>query len=310
MSTKEDRKQKEIDLCGKRLDIYVKEDGIMAVRIMYCNYYLDCPDCFGRQKDTRKGAIEKIFNHYHGKLFRAVISTEDWEAMAKQIRRKEIDYIRVPQKGNYLVISSAQPYSNDNRFVEISSFDAVMELTTEENLFSSGMRSSSRNWPLTKHSEQYSQTIEVEILIPAFVPSKEFGGPITLDVTNALYLHASTWKKGKVTLENVQEYSNHRTNKVIALALAAGITWDMELSKFRTVTYGLEQIEKWSVATVNDPNLTVTGPTNPYLSNQEYLLQINAIEPEDYIGIFREYLEGKLEEQSRFPDELQWAFGE
>lgn len=289
MSTKEDR----IRLCGKRTQLRLKANGIMAASVMYCNYYYECPTCSSREKRKRSKIIsDMIEDNSFNKLFRAVVSNDDWEALTKQMRRKGIEYIRVPQDENFaLVYATDIPYKNNNTFFESTHREAIDELTKPENLFCShGIRSTSKGWKLTTKGEQYSDSVEIHELVPAFVPTKKFGKSITLDVTNALYLHASTWKYGNVTLDNVQEYSNYRTNKAISLALAQGMEWDMSLTKIRTRTIGKEQAERWKIAHVSPPNLTVMGSgDNPFANDIEYLLQINEIDPEDHIAKFKEW---------------------
>lgn len=284
-------KEKSIAMCGKRIALRRGASGIRQCYVIYCGYYNDCSFCKSRQTYKRRMAVERVLSDHDGELFRAVISQDQWESVRQKLNYNNVDYQKIPQEdGTQLLVTSASVPCDDVNFVEMGKREILDELTKEENLYAPGRRSSSRAWKYSQSKQEYTETMDIYELIPAFAPSQKSDGPITLNITNDLFLHAATWTKGNVTFDNLQEYANHVANKVIALALERGFRWDMALSKLVKTTVGREELDGWTRASVNAPFLTVEGDPELFEKNKQYLLEINQVEPHDYISEFREYI--------------------
>lgn len=290
------KKVERIALCGKRVNLVRGKNGIRKCQILFCGYYNDCANCNERQVYRRKSAIERVIYSYHDDLFREIIERDEWENLRHKLNYYQSEYIRVPQENNkYLIISSENV---DGNFTAVSHTDVISELTSKDNLFAPGRRSTSRNWKLKQDKKEYSETIEIYELIPAFVPTKSFGELVTIEVTNQIFLHAATWKRGHVTFDNLQEYANHVANKAISLAVSMGIRWDMQMSRMAKVIVGKEELENWAICYVDEPNFTTQGDRSGVFDDEKYLLEINAIDPHDYVSDYiRSTKEDKLKEE-------------
>lgn len=288
-----------IALCGKRVNLVRGSNGIRKCVVLFCGYYTDCDFCGERQTQKRKKIINRVIFSHHGKLFRTVIDQGEWKQVRHKLNYRQTEYIRVPQPdGKYLLITSDIVPAETGASVETSHVKAIEELTERSNLYAPGQRSTSRNWKFKNDKPEYSETIEIYELIPAFVPTKQFGEQVTIEVTDELFLHAATWTHGPVDFSNLQQYANHVANKAISMAIAKGIRWDVNLSRMVKSTVGKEELENWARAHVDQPNLVTEGDVDGVFDNTEYLLEINAIEPHDHVADYIKYTnEEKLRQE-------------
>lgn len=300
-----------IQNCGLKDGLFLGRNGLLSVRKLMCGYYKECPKCKKVEYNKRKKIVESIFHSPMDNIYRATISENEWKNIGSQMSKKNIDYIKNPlPNGEFLVYSTDIPYKHkDAGFVKSTQVQALEELTREEILFPQNgkIRSSSRNWSLTKTTKLDCETIEIETVIPCFEPTPEYGKLITRKDMESLFLHASTWKRGEITMDNAQEYSDYRMNKAISLALARGMSWDYTRTRLVTTKCNVDDLKNWKVALVNSPALK-DDPNSPFWHNVEYLLQINEIDPEDHVRQFKEWL--LQNHKGSYDDSLEILFGE
>ncbi len=293
-------KEQLIANCGTKPIFVRKKNGIAAAFPNYC-HQRGCERCDRYEASKRKKQIASVLETYHGPVFRAVVDESAWKNMGMRMSKQKIDYFSVSQgDGALLIICAADPYKKkDFGFVEISKIAAVGELSTDRNLFPDGYRSSGGNWRFTEEKEEFTDEIYVYDFIPCFKPTPKLG-KITTKFTSTIFAHANTWTKGVVSFDNgnVQEFMRYSMNKAIAMAEAEGARLDIECSRMQYKRVGKEEVDNWSVASTGQTELTIQGDKGPF-SGEAYLLQINAIEPYDYIG---DYL--KLTKETKLREEL------
>lgn len=292
------RKQQLIDLCGKRVGLVLRKDGFLEPQVLYCGYHNDCDFCHDVEGYNRKKVIREVFETHHGPLFRAVIEDDNWDAIRKQIRRKSLDYRKVPQAGgSSILFCSGNPYADRDLFVEVTKQQATDELSQPDNLFADGYRSSSANWNFTEKAKEYSEYIEIYDLQPAFVPKD--GGKITLELSQDVYTHANIWTGGDLVFDQefLQNFWNRRINKAIDLAMLEGLRWDKKASKLRKIKVGREQLADWDFGSVNKPELKTQQKGSRIRFNYKVMLEINEIEPHDHVSDYITYVEQQKQKE-------------
>lgn len=300
-------RNKKIKLCGKKFDLSINESGQIGIRPLYCGIYYGenpCEHCRNYETHRRKTIVRDLVFSAN-ELYKATIEEDDWATVSKQLRRRGADGIRVPQEdGTIIVFSTVDPYKKDSPFEQVDKLGAVEELGEEENLYSSGKnRSTFGEWALTSKKETSMNTIDIYILKPSFCNTDQMDGGITPKWLNELYsLHATTWTGGEVGLGNIQEYFNFVINKAIEVAIIKNAQWDIEGSKLVKWTISQEQIDNFSIGIVDEPNFRTQGDAHRRQQNKEYLLQINAIKPNDYVKMYLEYI-GEKEAMDQLGEE-------
>lgn len=287
-------RDKRISSCGKKVELIVTETGQLGTRPIYCGIYYGeapCSKCLDYETYRRRKVVSNlVFSEKI--LYRAELNEKEWASVSRQLRRKGASGIRVPLDGGMIVVySTIDPYKKGSVFKIVSKLDALDELGADSNLYGDGKnRSTFGNWALKPKRVDSSKSVNIYILKPSFHPTKEMGGKITAEWASQLYsLHSTTWTKGEVGLHNVQEYFNHMINKAIEMAILKHARWDMDGSKLMKWTITEDQLQKFSIGIVDEPNLRVQGDEYSRINNREYMLQINAVDPTDYIAMYRKY---------------------
>lgn len=305
------RKEDKIASCGQSVIFVRGKNGIVFSIPNYCNQR-GCERCDAQEAYRRKKVISCMIQGHAGELLRTVISDSQWERIGKELSRQGISYVSVMQGENHrLLICDKNPYKRkDIGLQPISKRDAEIELTKNENLFPAhGNRSTGGDWRLTPEREEYSDEICVIEMIPCFISSPRLKGGLTKEFINNIFSHANTWPHGKVTIDNAQQFMDYSMNKAISMAEVEGAVLDFDGCRLQTKIIGKERIENmWSVASVDKPNLTTQG-SDARFTSKSYLLQINEIEPYDYIGEYRDYLaQEKIDRLKQELGDLYYVF--
>lgn len=210
---------------------------------------------------------------------------DDWDTLSRQLRRKGIDGFRIPSGEDGLLIFVTEPPYRDSRgFVPVPGDEALRELSTSENLFpDGGNRSGIGSWRVSDTADRgCEEYVEIEIMFPAFKQET------SRDWWESIFsLHATTWTKGRVSLDNVQEYVTFVVNKGLELSILSGMKWDISRTKVKNMKVSQSMIDNWSIASSPKANLEIQG-NDISRNNRKYQLQLNATDPVDYLEIYKE----------------------
>lgn len=309
-------REEKIANCGKSSIFMRKKGGTIYAFPNYC-HIRGCERCDKYEAWKRRKLVAEALASHQGDVLRAVISVSDWKRIGQQLSENNIDYVSVQQdEDTRLLICSDNPYKRkDIGLQAVSKDSAIKELCLDENIFPEhGSRSTGGNWRLTEERETFSDEMYVVEFVPSWIASTQMQAKYGLTdnsvpywFQNDIFANANTWTKGAVSFEagNVQEFMNYSMNKAISLAEMKGARIDFEGCRFQAKLVGKERIDQWAVAMLDNPNLQVQGD-DALFSGEEYLLIHNVIEPRDYIGEYREYLE--QENIARLKEELGDAY--
>lgn len=289
-------KQQAIEECGTHVALQTNENGILIPRVLYCGY-ADCQQCHSYEYFIRRTRNIDIVNLIDSNPFRCVGTEPQWSKIKQHLSRKSIDFVKIPlSDNNFLLYTENNPQIKGIEFCAVSKRSAITELNREEYCFvdvtdddgKQRRRSSSKNWRLTADRVEHSETIEVTEYVPAFTPQKD-SGLLTPKITNLMGLLASTWNRGAVTKDNLQDFINHRTNKYIDIALEFGFAWNKNMSRKKKRVYGVEEIEKWSVSSQDVMQDVYGDDAVETFSNRLYGLVTGVLEPVDYVSEMEEH---------------------
>jgi hypothetical protein len=275
-------RQKRIDNCGRGVTAVTDTNGVEQLKRLLCGY-MECRTCYGIELNKRGSSVRSVINSHDGLFFRAEINVKtDWGRMHKNFRRNGINYIKVPISNDVsIVYSSGDPSIADIDFIEVSDISAINELTEEHMLFACGQRSSSRNWPLKKKKVQdNSESSTVIFFYPFLHPPQD--GSFNVQLMNKLKYFASTWSKGRVTLDNIQEYIRYKKNKYVELALEFGYRLDIEKSSLAKETFTTNQIAGWTTNSV-DNHITDTAGMFDNDDARLFSIAMDIVDPTDYM---------------------------
>lgn len=294
-------KEEAIKECGKHVALESNKCGVLVARKMYCGY-AECPNCHDYEFYVRRKRNSELAES-STKLYRVVTDESYWRKIARKLTG--VNYIKIPLPNNsFLLYTDCAPQIKGIEFSVASKRSAITELNREEYCFvditdetgKQRRRSSSKNWRLTVDRIEYSETIEVTEYVPAFTPQKD-SGLLTPKITNLMGLLASTWNRGEVTKDNLQDFVNHRTNKYIDIALEFGFAWNKSMSRKKKRIYGVEEIEKWSVSSQDVIQDVYGDNAVETFSGRLYGLITGTLEPVDYVS--------EMEERDALNDMIQ-----
>lgn len=280
-------REQRIKECGKYEVMYLNDKGQLSSRLMYCGIYYGedpCPNCKDYESYVRKKVYSNYLNQFQT-VYRKEVALEDWDTISRQLRRKQVDGFRIPNGDDGLLVFVTElPYRDARGFTPVSGDAALKELSTSENLFpSGGNRSGIGSWRVSDTKDQgCDEYVETEIMFPAFKQD------VSRDWWESIFsLHATTWTKGTVSLDNVQEYVTFVVNKGLELSILSGMKWDISRTKVKNTRISQSMIDNWSIASSSKVNLEIQGDSAAR-DNRKYQLQLNAVEPVNYLEIYKE----------------------
>lgn len=309
-------REEKIENCGKAPIFMRKKSGVIYAFPNYC-HLRGCERCDKYEAWKRRKIITEALSSHRGDVLRAVVSMDDWRKIGQLLSKNNIDYISVQQDENSrLLICAENPYKHkDIGLRTVSRQDAEQELCLDSNIFPEhGSRSTGGKWRVTEERETFSDQMYVVEFVPSWIASAQMKSKYNLENSsvpfwfqNEIFANANTWTKGEVSFAagNVQEFMNYSMNKAISIAEIKGAKIDFENCRFQPKLVGKERVDQWSIAMLDNPNLQIQGD-DALFSGEEYLLLHNVVEPRDYIGEYREYLE--QENIARLKEELGDAY--
>lgn len=252
MKRSSETKQKIIINCGKEKRWITQSDATVRAVTLFCGYYKECQTCHEFETRKRKEIIQHTLIDAQA-TFRTEIDESDWSRLRKKLSREGINSYRITlDDGRSIVIADSDPGAKDIDFVEISSQEAIEELTQDEYLFTEKRRGFTGEWRLTPSNTKEELTDEKFITIKTIEPvfrnsTNEHLTPYY--VLRGLSKQANVWSNGEVSPLNAQEFVTHRDSVLIEMALQIGYEYDMKSSRIVEKSIPISEIEQWKAQT-------------------------------------------------------------